>query len=107
MWATLRNYFYWPRMKKMLKEMADSCTTCLAFEPEKEKAKPAGLGVNLENLAPMDWIVMDCFEAGKKHYLALGDRASGMVWGRQLKSMNTQTIIDVLSEFCETYSGPM
>ena len=55
----------------------------------------------------MDWIVLDCFEAGKRHYLALRDWASGMVWGQCLKSMNTQVIIDILSEFCDMYFGPM
>ena len=64
------------------------------------------MGVKFDTLSLMDWLVLDCFEAGKRYYLALGDRASGMVWARKLKSMMTQVLVDVLDDFCHTYSGP-
>ena len=54
MWATLRSHFHWPRMKKMIKELSESCQTCLAFEPCKDRAKPAGMEVKFDTLSLMD-----------------------------------------------------
>ena len=106
LFTTLRAHFHWPKMRKMIKELSENCHTCLAFAPSKERAKPAGLEVKFDTLSPMDWLVLDCFEAGKRYYLALGDRASGMVWARKLKSMMTKVLLEVLDDFCYAYSGP-
>ena len=106
LFTTLRAHFFWANMRKMIKDLSEKCQTCLAFSPAKERAKPAGLEIKFETLSPMDWLVIDCFEAGKRHFLALGDRASGMVWARKLKSMTTNTLLEVLDDFCQVYSGP-
>ena len=48
--ATLRPHFFWPNMRRMIKDLSEKCQTCLAFSPAKERAKPAGLEINFGTL---------------------------------------------------------
>ena len=86
--------------------MISPCKIYLPFEPAKEWAKPCGLPIMLDKLAPMDWIVCDDFSIQVAQFLALADWASGYCWARQIPDLKSETVKKTLTVSTMTTVAP-
>lgn len=101
--ARARMNYYWPEMRKQLKEMIENCTVCETFKRNNTKEP---LVQEKAPLYPFHVVSMDIFEYAGSNYIALIDAYSGFVMAERLNSKSSGHIIEVLRKIFNRIGYP-
>ena len=88
----LKKYYYWPQMSKDIKEYIDSCPECQLYHKSNRKRELTQFD---SEFCPNSHHDSDILHFEGVNYIALVDRFSGFLWVKPLKSLHTQTIVDI------------
>ncbi|CAF1317570.1 unnamed protein product [Rotaria sordida] len=102
-WSTLRNTYYWPRMKDTITSYIKSCDKCSQFNVDRHK--PPGF---LQSIQPpndvfqilgMDWWGPTTISlSGNRYVLVITDRLSGYVFAKASPTNTAQDSARILME---------
>ena len=94
-YATARQLYYWPNMKKEIEEYIINCQICQADRPTQ--ARPTCEGNNPTHTHfPMLGVGVDPFNAIGKKWLVMVDRYLGYAWLAELNKTCTSKVMGQL-----------
>ena len=97
-YATQRKHWWWPDLKKQIREEWEKCEDCLRCKKSKTQAPP---------LYPLDAIAYDIgeywstdlFEFRGRYFILGIDKASQFMFIEELKNKKTETVTKALEKF--------
>ena len=96
--------FYWPHMGHEIKQLVESCHSCMKTMPSK-RHKPKKGGTSVLKLRPMDEVSFDLFSF-EGEWLIMVDRYSGYFMMKKLNSTTTSAILKVVKDWFHTFGWP-
>ena len=96
--------FYWPHMSNEIKQLVQSCSSCMRNLPSKCH-KPKKGGTSILKLNPMDEVSFDLFTF-EGEWLIMVDRYSGYFMIEKLNSTTTSAVLKVAEDWFNTFGWP-
>ena len=96
--------FYWPHMGHEIKQLVQSCSSCMRNLPSKSH-KPRKGGTSILKLRPMDEVSFDLFTF-EGEWLIMVDRYSGYFMMKKLNSTTTSAVLKVIKDWFNTFGWP-
>ena len=100
--ATAREHYFWLAMKNDLKTAIDKCEVCQSSRP----SLPVNTFITTMSEEPMAQVSVDLFQVGNSHYLLMVDRYSGYPMVTKLSSLTSETVIQRLKHWFDSFGYP-
>ncbi len=105
---TARSRYWWPDIRKDIKDYGDNCLTCVKFKPQCKREEPIASWTPLHHLHPMDEVRTDIWSDGKHKELVIIGRASGFIFSEDIsRSQSSQAIIHVFDRIVQEFGLPL
>ena len=101
-----RGLYYWPGMINDIKQLVSRCTTCVRVQPSQPFSPMSTPPPSTHLGYPMQHVGLDLFSYGGKQYLICVDHWSGYPLYSLLRSLNTDTIIAILTNWFNILGWP-
>ena len=101
-----RGLYYWPGMINDIKQLVSHCTTCIRVQPSQPFSPMSTPPPSTHLGYPMQHVGLDLFSYGGKQYLICVDHWSGYPLYSLLRSLNTDTIIAILTNWFNILGWP-
>ena len=101
-----RRSFFWPKMAKDLRQFYLECEQCATHQQAKVDKACKVIPEDLTLIAPAEEIAMDHFMYKKKYFLAIKDRASGLLYFEMVEDTTTDSSVRLLLNISYTFGYP-
>ena len=104
--ALARGLYYWPGMINDIKQLVSRCAACVRVLPS-QPSNPLSTPPPSAHLGyPMQHVGLDLFSYGGKQYIICVDHWSGYPLYAMLRSLTTDSILSILSDWFNTLGWP-
>lgn len=102
MYQLSKSLYWWPGIKKEIKNLLDRCRECQTLRASREREK----FIHTTASRPWEAISSDLFHSGGKTFIIIVDRYSGFPHVSQLRKTDTQSVIKVLWDLFLEFGFP-
>ena len=99
MLQTIKPIWFWAGMKNCLSQLVNNCVECQKWARSRNMQPPREIPEEISLKGPMDRGGVDIMSWAGKQYLVMVDYYSYYKWCHELKKVDTQTVVQVLTDW--------